>query len=230
MSADRRSFLKLFGITAAAIPVVSVKGESVEVVRDETVKPLATPNQPREAFHGTTYQPCMMDVQRAQLYSAIEISSGEPSSRWSAFHYGLGQSTDRLIHGATIAETNMCMAHCLPAPEAFCVQRVGVLFSPVCDPAERSSFIDHHALEMWIANKVYWRSPLADIFAVGNRASESQFNPEFPVKAMANLEPLPLILESRMYFKAELSGSGFYPESPLRMWVVYDGMHARGVQ
>ena len=218
--AHRRDFLKLFGVTAAAIPAVSVAGETVEIHKDPSVEPLGNLAKRYEDH---------FDVQRAQLYSALEITGGRPRSQFRFFDYGLGTVLDWKRGNATIADTNMSRAGCLCVPESFLVENVGVTFSPASDAKERSRFIEASVLTVWLQQKAYWRAPVASLFSVGERRKASQINPEFPVSAIATLD-IPLILHPDMYFAVEIDAPKFYPEMPLRMWAVLEGKHARAFQ
>lgn len=217
---DRRNFLKIFGVTAAAVPAVSLAGEEMHVENEVTAKPITPPYI--DSSH-------MYDVQSAQLYSAIETNDGRPVSRLQFFSYGCGDPVDwKPFHRASLADTNMHRAGALVQPEKFCVEEIGLVFSPASNAAERSRFIASAALTVWIGQKAYWRSPVAALFSVGEQRATSRSNPEFPITGMASLS-LPLILHPDCSFHTEVDAPGFYPEAPLRMWAVLQGKHARGI-
>lgn len=213
--AGRRNFLRAFGIASVALPTVTLAGTEVEVVNHPDVKPI-------QARTDRMYDHAF-DVVTGQLYSARTLSEGRWISELSFFDYGIDGER-------TIADTNLHRAGSLWAPEMFAVQKIGMIFSPGADPVERSRFIDTFTLEFWIGQKMYWRGPLAQVFAVGERKSDSPRNAEFPTHSMIDMGNLPLVLDNQVSFHARLSGGSFYANSPLKMWTVLHGMHARGVQ
>jgi len=240
---NRRDLLKTFGVTSAA--VANVKGPGPETTFEKLTDFSAVPLHRSFSY--------AFDVVRARLYSAIVVddsfveykrTDGEDSladlkfdcrlkDRHQFFKYALGMpnpfDTPWCKPGSTItyADTNMHQAGRLDPPEAFMIQRVGIVFSPRCDPISRSTFIENYSLAVWLGCKQFFRCPVAECFSVGQPVVK-QFD-ELPEKGSVDLAPLPLILENQMSFFAEISGVPF-KSGYLKFWVVYDGLHARGVQ
>ena len=225
MDTSRRGLLSMFGISAAVVAVPSAaSGTTLEKVSDPGVKPF--PPAEEQFRQGRYVLPSLMDVQKGRLYSAFEADADTHTpDRIQFFHYPVGVAVPWGNH-ATHNDTDMVMANSLPAPEHFCVQRVGVVFSPICDPDDRARFIDNYTVTVWIGMKWYFRRPLSEAFAVGT----SKYEPEYPSMGLVDLAPLPLIIQSQQHFSAELEGTGVLLEKRLRMWCVFDGLDARGVQ
>lgn len=216
MSEGRRHFLKLFGLSSAAVASTTLDGEQFEKIEDKSI-------QPHKQELGS-YIPNLMDVRRGQLYSALTVMPESFNKRHTFFRYGLGAPNPyetpwaQMGSDITLADTNMERGSSLPPPCSFAVERIGMLFSPACDPVARSKFIERYSLSVWIGNKTV------------DELEPNRVNPKVPTSYMVDTTPLPLILQTAQQFHAELEGSPFYVESSLRMWCVFDGMHALGVQ
>jgi hypothetical protein len=94
---------------------------------------------------------------------------------------------------------------------------------------KRSRFIESSSVEVWLGQKNYFRAPLSAMFAVGEPKGAGPF-PEFPVKGMIDIMPLPLIIADQMSFWGQIVTKPYDYKSTMRMWLVYEGLHARGVQ
>ena len=209
----------MFGLTGAAF-AVSVDGKTeIETAKDPTV---TRPNELAKFKGMSSY----MDIQKGRLYCAREFDS-VIGSHLQFFDYKVG---DILPTGefATTVDTNMWMSMALPAPQCFAVERVGVVFSPMCDPDDRSRFIDTSIVEVWIGQKQYFRRPLAEMFSVGEMNMGK--NPEAPVKGLVDLDPLPLILMTQQMFYGQIVTKPYDYKKRMRVWLVYDGLDVRGVQ
>lgn len=213
---DRRRFLKMFGVTTAAIGATTLNGTEIEKVTDQTVTPLVI-----DPEH-------IMDVRHEPLYSALVLDPGWPKERHQFFGYSLGManpyatpwvsSSDPYIR---YSETNMQMANRLSAPRLYCVKRIGVLFSPTSDRLDRVNFIENASLSLWMGQKRYWRGPLAMAHGIGIMDRHSNV----PASAMAELD-VPLIITTEMRFYAELDVSQFQIKNRIKLWAVLDGLHA----
>jgi hypothetical protein len=238
---SRQEMLKTMGLPEAAVSN-TVRGETTfEKVTDYSTVPLKR-----------GLSPYYMDVQKGQLYSALVVDDkfiqykdqeGNAAADFKFnmrlkklhefFKYSVGMPnpyyTPWVTPGGTItrAETNMYQPCRLDVPEAFAIQRVGVVFSPMCDLWARTKLIENYCLTVWIGQKSYARLPLASLFSVGV-PTDKQFH-DIPVKGMVDLEPLPLLIENQVSFHATIDGTPF-ESGYLKLWVVYDGLHARGVQ
>jgi hypothetical protein len=127
----------------------------------------------------------------------------------------------------TTTDTNLNCQNKLEPPEAFSIHRVGIVFSPKCDHASRLQFIENYQLSIILGRKIYFRSPISTLFSVGEPI-EGKFG-ELPDKGMVDISPIPMVIQSQMSFSAEVAGTPF-ESGYLKMWVVFDGLHARGVQ
>lgn len=234
--ADRRNFLKLFGVTAAALPVMGTAGTTIERIEEKQVSPLV-PYSP-SAWDERQY----MDIQSAQLYSAMNFTEG--ATHHSFFRDAIGvQAQWKQGEAVTLDDTNMCMCSRLPAPEVFLVQKMGLVFSPSgvewdsgMQGAARSAFIESASISLWLGQKVFQRFPVASIFSVGGRRNAGRINPEFPIAGMGTLQ-LPVVIDNQMSFFVEVQHAyslGKFPyrdDRPprIRAWAVLEGLHARGV-
>lgn len=228
----RRDFLKVFGLTSAvAVNVSTDKGAEFEkVTAEEPITPLT-----HEPFFNRR---SAYDVVDGQLYSSLEIDGGEElingySSQF--FSYGLlGPSGSSMLGGrwANLNDTNLSNAFRLDVPEMFAIKRIGLVFSPSCDPKDRSALVDSFAISLWLGQKCYFRMSTANLFSVGKPSIKetNRINPEFPVKYMHGLE-LPVVIETMLHFYVQLEGGSYFrPEHRMKMWAVLEGSHARGVQ
>lgn len=211
---NRRSFLKVFGVSSAA--VASVDG--IERVADPAVKALESAPSGSLPFPRSSY---VYDVTSDVLYSAVDIEKNGMRERYDLFSDTISQSVTR-------AQTNMLRQNALPEPSMFCVKRIGFAFSPKTEPGLRSAFCDRYHLNFQIASKSYWRQPLSFCFGKGEPDRERGFATA-PDLHMVELE-LPLIIDMGMYFTAQVIGTPIQPCGKLRGWAVLGGLHARAIQ
>lgn len=227
---DRRSLLKVFGVGSAAI-ATSIEGKptSVEVVTDPDAKALNT----RPEVSG--YPLAWLDVQKGKLYSALEVGGGAPNeNRYQLFREPVGSYCGWKSGRLGFHDTNLYHPSCLEMPSQFCVERIGVVFSPTSDPKTMAEWIEQHTLEFHIGCKVYWRSPMAEMFNVFSEVGVAHdgyesFNNAEPLKSFVDLGDVPFIIQAGQQFHVEIVGQ-HYPIKPLRLWAVLEGLHARGIQ
>lgn len=226
----RRSFLRIFGLTGAAFATTAVDGTSIEIERDPDAVSIAE-RLKKQAIPHSSLIPNYLDVQKGRLYSAFEIypDPATEQTRIICFSYGVGNAVPWKTGYADYADTNMQKAQELCAPESFAVERVGIVFSPICDPEDRSRFIDSSSVNVWIGMKNYFRRPTSECFGTGEPVLKERF-PEFPTAGMVDLSPLPLALFCQQSFHGEIETRPANYKSKIRGWLVYDGLHARGVQ
>jgi hypothetical protein len=228
MKQDRRGFLKLFGVSTAAIvaaPIAADAEPTVEVMKTETP---ATPQS--ELIERTWRNPRLhegpygynLDVRDEPLWSALRI---EPNSMVGS--YKLFQQTG--ADGLTLGETNMLQAGKLPAPEMYCIKQIGFVFSPKTIPGLRSAFIDRYALSLYLGRKRYWESPLSTVFSVAEPERDAKGFATLPDAGFATLE-IPLVIEHELYFSLELIGKPIHPCGKILGWGVFRGLHAVGIQ
>jgi hypothetical protein len=225
MKQGRRGFLKLFGVSTAAIvaaPTVIDAEPTVEVIKAE-------PEIPEQPIEGTWRNPRLhddpymyLDVRDEPLWSQLRI---EPNSMLG--HYRLFQQTG--ADGLTRGETNMLEAGKLPAPEKYCIKQIGFVFSPKTIPGLRSAFIDRYALSLNLGRKRYWEAPLSTVFSVAEPERDAKGFATLPDAGFATLE-IPLVIEHELYFSLELIGKPIHPCGKVLGWGVFKGLHAVGVQ
>jgi hypothetical protein len=213
MKQDRRSFLKLFGTSTAAVATL----DGIEKVHD----PTAEPRMPSDYLRN------MAEVNADVLYSAVTIPKNAMESEYHLFSQTIGMySADGTR--VTRADTNMQQSNTLPEPNRFCVKRIGFAFSPKTEPGLRSAFCDRYYLKVGICNKVYWQQPLSFCFGKGEPDRDRGFTSQ-PDVHMVDLD-IPLILDMGVYFSAELIGDPIHPCGKLKGWALLGGLHARAVQ
>jgi hypothetical protein len=232
MRTDRRGFLGLFGVGAA---IVAADGEVTEEVAKPEPIPTLSPQEHQTMRIRNTLER-FMDVQSGRLYSSLVVAGkdyvfyegpehgeGSLKSRHHFFHYGLGSSNPYVTpwcrtDGITFAETNMGQASRLDAPEAFIVERCGLLLSPSNDRDLQARLIDDYCFEIWLGSKEYFRRPLAEVFQVRD------FEPTKPILGLVEIK-MPLIIAHQMCFNAQIAGTPFNwaGDQRLKMWAVFDG-------
>lgn len=217
MKTQRRDILKLFGLSTAAFGSQTLTETVIEQVTDPTVQPLRPPQF-------IPQQGMALDVRRGCLYSAQEFS--ETGHVIQFFEY---DRTTPWGTQVTYADTNLYQAGRLDAPECFAILKVGCVFSPACDPEDVARFIDQSTLAVWIGQKNFYRKPLSSVFSIGNPSADLPF-PKFPVEGMADISTLPLIIEHGISFFGQISTKPQKFNKRVRMWMVYEGLHGRGIQ
>lgn len=215
MKTDRRSFLKLFGVSTAAVATA----EGVEVVSSPDAPAQFEWDAHRPLFrHGTLF-----DVRPQSLYHRIDIPKNSMQACYQGFSTFRGMDNDLTI-------TNMVRANCLPEPNSFQVQKFGIVFSPKTEPALRSAFLDRYMVRFAIAQKTYFEGPLSFIFStVGEPDREKGFT-TLPDIGLADISAVPLIISDEVTFRAEIIGTPIQTHGKLIFWIVLQGIMARAVQ
>lgn len=172
----------------------------------------------------TTQVPTYLDVQPSVLYDSVRISKYQKrqSRSYELFRVPVNETK-------TLADTNMCLSGELPAPQAFSIRRVGILFSPTCEPQDRAVFAENYCLDLIIGMKMYRRLPIALSFAVGEPSQETKYA-ESPPLGFAQLEEVPLTIEPQQFFGVNLIGTPVELTDSMKVWAVLFGLHARPVQ
>lgn len=218
---DRRNFLKLFGVSSAAMVTAAGNVEThtdataPAVFADANAHPVFSPVHPSAPLHLHAY----LDVRPGLLYSGVDIARNEMQARYSFF----GGMSDAAPYGVM---TNMDMPYVLPQPCLFCVEKIGVAFSPNTKPELRNAIAARYALEFQVGQKIYYRSPLALLFAV----THSEPPVDLPDAAYTDIGDVPLIVEANQFFTATLHGEPLPSNGKARIWVVLKGRRAWGVQ
>jgi hypothetical protein len=209
---DRRSFLKLFGLSSAAIATVDAHGETViEQHRDVPVTggPIAEKERELETLKSYNL------FRTGWLYSALEIPRNSMRSSYpNLFGYSDYFSSGDTVRRPTLADTNMERPGSLPMPEMFAVRRIGVLFSGTTLPALRAAFAERYTLSFYVGSRRYWEAPIASMFGVGEIE-----NIDRSALGFVNLE-IPLIIPSGQQFNAMIQGTPLSPHGRIRLWAV----------
>lgn len=230
MKQDRRGFLKLFGISTAAIaaaPTVAGAEPTVEVIRAETSAPPPLPGRAFEPYFDRE-RTMAMDVRDEPLWSQVRIERNEMRGDYVLFQDSAGNGSPMFPDGVTLAETNMLRPGCLPEPEMYCIQKIGFVFSPSTIPALRSAFIDRYELNLSLGRKRHWEAPLSQVFSVAEPERKEDFA-ELPDAGFYRLD-IPLIIEAGLWFGLHLIGNPIHPCGRIKAWGVFKGLHACGIQ
>jgi hypothetical protein len=216
--ADRRDFLKVFGLGAVIVPNSSLgadRSAAAELVR--IPEPAAVP-------YGA-----WVDVVSDWLYSGVEIKRNSMAGRYHLFCSPIGQL--RADGGQVdFSDTNMLSSCHLPPPETFAITRVGVLFSPTTEPKLRALFAERYTLRLRIAEKSYFCQPVAAIFAEGKPSRRDAPASADDLRGSLALD-IPVVIPSQMQFSAELTGLPLNgAHGRLKLWAYLAGRMVRSVQ
>ena len=218
MKRDRRDFLKIFGLSTAAVALPEASASDVQVVSAE---PSPAPISHTHKFFQPHPEPNPLDVRDEPAWSQLRVERNAMKEYYALFD---------CPHGATWAETSMLQANQFAPPEAYCVKKIGVVFSAASIPALRAAFIDRYMLMLIVGRKNYFSAPLSTLFSV---AAEPQTETEqwfgvLPDAGFTELE-IPLILSGGTYFSVMLKGKPIHPCGTLKAWVVLKGLHLVGL-
>ena len=238
MSTDRRSFLRLFGASTAAVATV----EGIETV--------SSPTAPAEFAADTRFGNLQdrldrsdwkrngraFDVRPHIFYHRIDIEKNAMRGSYGGFSVSLGTPMPDGSN-ADMSVTNMQRPNSLPMPNAFLLRKLGVVFSPKTEPGLRSSaFLDRYVMSFRLDQKEYWKSPLSFMFSLAGEPERSERgeNPSLfatlPDKGLADVGEVPLVISDEVCFTAEVYGNPIQPCGRLRFWIVGEGLYARAVQ
>lgn len=225
--ANRRDFLKMFSVASAVVatPSATPAGTTFDVLKTETPEPIL---RGPSAFNLDRHPQQMYDVQKGRLYSAVDLPAGaEFGSHLCFFGYECGSRAPLELNGrgATLADTNLYRAFQLYEPEAFLIEQIGVIFSPATDLKTYRTIVENCSLSVWLGQKMYQRSPIAFMSKL-NLDRESVAS----AQGLLDLLPYPLVIQAGLQFHARPEGETIKLRGRLRMWTVYEGRHARGVQ
>lgn len=227
MNDGRRDFLKIFGVASAVVVTDSAQGATAEVVKAE--RPANPPlPQPEWPFPYRTEPQYLLDVQKGRLYSAVDLPAGaEFGSHLCLFGYASYEQAPRELNGrrATLADTNLYHAMRLDQPEMFLIEQVGLVFSPATDLRTYRLLVENFGLSVWLGQKMYQRAPFS--FLSQLKTADSQ---PTSTGALLDIRPYPLVIQPGQAFYARPEGETVKLPGRLRMWLTYEGRHARGVQ
>ena len=211
MAVDRRSFLKVFGVSSAM--VANVAGETELLRQREDMRP---PDPQTGGEHAWEAKRQFHSTVSAVLYDRLDIPKNGMEHTHSFFNGMYGTPNPRGPE-----ETNVYGARKLDAPELFKVDAVGITFDPQMTEAHRNYILRNYALDLWIGQKTYCKVPLIEAFGQGS-------DPTVNFKTLFRLD-IPLILSWEHSFYVSIIGKP-PPVSPkLSMWAVLHGQKAWGV-
>ncbi len=238
MKQDRRGFLKLFGLTSAAFVAAdaSASAPPVDIVTAAPAELAAMPSPHSVQSFATLnrihrpWSPSVMDLRDEPLWGRVRIERNSMLDTYRIF-----QGPNCGNGGYDPSETNIDQPGSLLSPQAFCIKKIGFVFSPQTLPALRSAFIDRYALRLYLGQKRFWEAPLSMVFSVGEPTPDNpgpdgnlgfQTLPDAGFVSLA----IPLILESGYYFNLELVGTPIHPCGKITAWGVFKGLHVVGIQ
>jgi hypothetical protein len=224
MKNDRRRFLKLFGVSTAAIaaaPAMLDAEPTVEVISSGAPEPLPLARADQSWPANFCPETCLLDVRDEPLWSQLRVEQNAMKDRYVLFQEHLGNDV-------TLAQTNMELSGTLMNPEMYCIKKIGFVFSPSTIPALRSAFINRYTLALWLGRKRYWEAPLASVFSVGEPDREKGFA-TLPDDGFMTLD-IPLVIDQGLYFNLEVVGKPIHPCGKLTGWALFKGLHAVGIQ
>lgn len=166
--------------------------------------------------------PYARDVISGVLFDRLRIEPGESLEIYDFFRGHDGSCGSYEV-------TNVYRAHRLAAPEEFLVRQIGVLFSPACDPADRSRFIESYTLRFWFEQKWFADFPLSHAFAVNEKRTDGLPNAPEPIRRYFQLD-IPQKIDHQVNFYVTIQGSPINVANPMTMWVELLGDNSRGVQ
>src|ERR1700679_2595968 len=208
---NRRNFLKVFGLSSAA--VVGVSGEH-EIAKADTRNPLPAPMMAGDI---QDWKGPKRDVVSACLYDRLDIPAGPLLGRYRFFDRGWTSNRG-------LEETNVYSAMRLDAPTLFQSSKIGITFAPDSDFRTMKTLLNRYKLFLWLGNKYYCQVPLVEAFGPPNS------DPLIPFKTLYALD-LPIVIGFDHNFHMDLVGTETpYHEFPgISLWGVQHGRMARGI-
>lgn len=222
---DRRNFLKVFGVTGAAVAGVGMTPPTEEVLTHEEAGPPLKQS-------GWSSSRNYYDVVSNLLYDRLTFHEGESVPNVCDF-FKLGVIGPG-GYARGLEDTNVYQACKLDAPEAFLVKSMGVCIVPGCDGDMEKQLINNYCVELWIGQKCYARSPLAMAFAYMPapwQPKDVQLKARTVSDGFYKLE-LPVVIPYDAIFHMSIRSSlrMYVGAHDLSMYGVLNGLDARGVQ
>jgi hypothetical protein len=188
-------------------------------------------------FNGTTYQPNSMDVQSEPLYDELTTAAGGTITPGTSGTPFFSSPT-----GKSYAQTNVTEARKLPAPEAFAVMAIKFYPQPNVLLADWITIGANFALEFWIGQKEYNRAPCQFYNAGLGPAGFTTFSSQSfitngqPGRHAAHALEINIVIDNQASFYGLLSGTSTVLTATgsggtgAVLYMLLDGLHARGVQ
>lgn len=189
----------------------------------------------QQQFNGTTFQPNTMDVQSEPLYDELTTAV-------SAAITTNAQQFFTAPTGKTLAQTNVTEVRKLAAPEAFAVMAIKFYPQPDILLADWTSIGANFALQFQIGQKAYNTAPCqfynAGLGTAGftTRSAQSFITNGVPGRNAAHSLEINIVIDNQASFFANLIGTTTTMTAAASggtgsvLYVLLDGLHARGVQ
>jgi hypothetical protein len=186
------------------------------------------------AFNSATYIDDKLDVQHEPLYDTLSFAAGATiTTNTARFFSNVGSGS-----GKTLSQTNLTRNNQLPAPEAFSIFSIRFAWAANILQADLISILNGFALEFVIGKKPYNTGPLwhynagGGIFGTGTSISVNGNPGRDSMHSLA----IPIVIENGADFEASLQGNNFTLAAAAvggtgaTLILLFDGLHARGVQ
>lgn len=204
------------------------------------------------AFSSQVFASGALDVQHTPLYDTLSFAAGANVTSGSTFFDNVGSAS-----GKTYAQTNMEQSRRLPAPEAFAVLGIRVLYQ--ANTAGQTPLLSdiiqiqqNFALEFWLGQKYYHRAPLwtlspgggiwgfaaAATTVAATTINTVSANNGSPSRSDMHRLSIPLTIETNGTFYARLVGTssitlaaaGATGGQGIQIMCLLEGLYARGIQ
>lgn len=186
-------------------------------------------------FNGTTYQQNTMDVQSEPIYDELTTAVGVAITSGA-------QQFFTAPTGKNYSQTNVTEVRKLPAPEAFAVMAIKFYPQPDILLADWTAIGANFALEFWIGQKWYNRAPCMfynaglGTFLSTTRSSNSAVANGIPGRNAAHALEINIVIDNQASFYGNLNGTTTTMTAAASggvgsvLYMLLDGLHARGVQ
>lgn len=185
-------------------------------------------------FNGTTYQANSMDVQHEPLYDEITTAQAASLANLSQFFTAPA--------GKTLNQTNVTTAKKLDAPEAFAVMGIKFYPDPTALLLDITNIYKNFVMEFWIGQKYYNRGPVWFYNAGGGiggfmtTGSTSYYTNGVPGRNAGHELAINIVIDNQASFFGQLVGVSTTMTATANggvgtiLYMLLDGLHARGVQ
>lgn len=185
-------------------------------------------------FNGTTYQANSMDVQHEPLYDEITTAQAASLANLSQFFTSPANKT--------LNQTNVTTAKKLDAPEAFAVMGIKMYPNPSILLVDWTNILANFVAEFWIGQKYYNRAPLwffnsgGGVGGYTTQGSTSFYTNGTPGRNAGHELAINIVIDNQASFFGQLVGVATTMTATASggvgsvLYMLLDGLHARGVQ